>query len=123
VSPNFEKLDLTLKQDVLSRLKFNDQGLIPAIVVDRESKDVLMMAWMDRQAIIKTVNTGRTCFYSRSRKTYWQKGETSGNRQWVKQILSDCDDDTLLIIVDQEGAGACHTGSRTCFFNVLSDAT
>lgn len=104
---------------MLPKLKFNEKGLIPAIIQDITSSEVLMMAYMDQAALEKTLNTGFTHFWSRSRKKYWMKGETSGHVQEVKEILYDCDEDTLLIKVVQRGAGACHTGNRTCFFRKI----
>jgi len=97
-------------------LKYDDKGLIPAIIQDEKDNEVLMMAYMNRTSLDKTIETGRTHFWSRSRQKYWMKGETSGNVQIVKEILYDCDEDTLLIKVEQVGAGACHTGNRTCFY-------
>ncbi|MBM3840258.1 MAG: phosphoribosyl-AMP cyclohydrolase [Verrucomicrobia bacterium] len=99
-------------------LKFNSDGLIPAIIQDQSTSRVLMMAWMNRAAIEKTVATGKTHFWSRSRQKFWMKGETSGHTQTVKQISFDCDGDTLLIQVDQTGA-ACHEGYRSCFFRAV----
>jgi len=78
-----------------------------------------MLAYMDREALTRTMESGRTWFWSRSRNEYWCKGETSGNRQFVREVRYDCDGDTLLVIVDQEGSGACHTGERSCFFRAL----
>ena len=101
---------------MIPELKYDDQGLIPAIIQDINSNDVLMMAYMNKTSLEKTIKTGRTCFWSRSRQKYWVKGETSGNVQLVKEILYDCDEDTLLIKVEQVGKGACHTGNRTCFY-------
>ncbi len=95
------------------------KGLIPAIVVDDQSGDVLMLAYMDEKALNKTIETKETWFYSRSRKEYWNKGATSGNKQFVKSIELDCDGDTLLIRVDPLGP-ACHTGERSCFFNPIA---
>jgi phosphoribosyl-AMP cyclohydrolase len=102
-------------------LKYNDQGLIPAIVQDEKSGDVLMMAYMNKSSLEKTIEGGKTCFWSRSRQKYWVKGETSGNVQLVKEILYDCDEDTLLVKVEQVGSGACHTGNRTCFFRKIAN--
>ena len=95
-------------------LKRDAAGLVPAVVQDEESRDVLMVGWMDDEALHRTLTTGRSTFYSRSRDEYWVKGETSGHRQWVRGVRLDCDGDTLLVTVRQEGA-ACHTGDRTCF--------
>ena len=95
-------------------LKRDAAGLVPAVVQDEESRDVLMVGWMDDEALHRTLTTGRSTFYSRSRDEYWVKGETSGHRQWVRGVRLDCDGDTLLVTVRQEGP-ACHTGDRTCF--------
>jgi phosphoribosyl-AMP cyclohydrolase len=99
----------------MDALKFNEQGLIPVIVQDAENREVLMMAWMNQQALDQTIATGRATYWSRSRGKLWVKGETSGHYQAVKEIRVDCDADTLLLSVVQQGA-ACHTGSRTCFY-------
>ncbi len=97
-------------------LKYNGQGLVPVIIQDENNNEVLMLAYMNKTSLEKTIETGKTHFWSRSRQKYWMKGETSGNVQLVKEILYDCDEDTLLIKVEQVGSGACHTGSRTCFY-------
>lgn len=97
-------------------LKYDEKGLIPAIVQDAVSNEVLMMAYMNKASLEKTIATGFTHFWSRSRQKYWKKGESSGHVQEVKTILFDCDRDTLLIKVIQKGPGACHTGHRSCFF-------
>lgn len=102
-------------------LKYDEKGLIPAIVQDVENGEVLMMAYMNDTSLKATVETGFTNFWSRSRQKYWKKGESSGNVQEVKEILYDCDEDTLLIKVKQHGAGACHTGSRTCFYRKIGE--
>jgi len=107
---------------MIPELKYNEEGLIPAIVQDVNSNDVLMMAYMNRASLEKTMETGQTCFWSRSRQKFWTKGKTSGNIQLVKEIRYDCDEDTLLIKVDQRGAGACHTGERTCFYRKIEKA-
>lgn len=100
----------------LASIVYNADGLVPAIVQDHDSKQVLMMAWMNADTLAETLETGRTVFWSRSRQERWRKGDTSGERQWVREAFYDCDGDTLLFAVDQEGAGACHTGNRSCFF-------
>jgi phosphoribosyl-AMP cyclohydrolase len=100
------------------QLKFTSDGLIPAIIQDFETKRVLMMAWMNRASLEKTIETGKTFFWSRSRHTFWMKGETSGHVQIVKDIAFDCDGDTLLLQVEQVGA-ACHEGFRSCFFRSI----
>ena len=97
-----------------SLLKYDANGLIPAIIQDSESKDVLMLGYMNAEAVRRTLEEGRVTFWSRSRQEYWRKGDTSGHAQFVRSVHHDCDADTLLIGVEQIGA-ACHTGSRTCF--------
>jgi len=101
-------------------LKFNDQGLIPAVVCDHESGEVLMLAWMNREAFEQTVATGRATYYSRSRQQMWVKGETSGNVQVVHWVRLDCDADVVMLGVEQTG-GACHEGYRSCFYRELRD--
>ena len=97
-----------------SKVRFNEAGLVCAVAQQFDTHEVLMVAWMDAVALQRTLTAGRATYYSRSRKSYWVKGETSGHTQEVKEVRYDCDGDTLLILVDQVGA-ACHTGSRTCF--------
>lgn len=97
------------------KLKFDRQGLIPAIIQDYKTGEVLMLAYMNKESLGRTIKLGKTCFWSRSRKVYWVKGETSGNYQFVKSIFYDCDMDALLIKVRQSGV-ACHTGNRSCFY-------
>lgn len=104
----------------IPELKYDSNGLIPAIVQDAGNNEVLMMAYMNRESLETTVETGYTHFWSRSRSKFWKKGETSGHVQMVKAILYDCDKDTLLIRVEQKGPGACHTGHRSCFFTDIS---
>ena len=99
---------------VADRLKRSAEGLVPAVVQQHDTGEVLMVAWMDDEALRRTLTTGRATYWSRSRGEYWVKGEASGNRQWVREVRVDCDGDTLLVRVDQVG-GACHTGDRTCF--------
>lgn len=101
----------------LAAVKYNSEGLVPAIVQEDGTGDVLMMAWMNEDVLRETLESGRTVFWSRSRQSRWRKGDTSGDRQWVRAAYYDCDGDTLLFVVEQEGAGACHTGQRTCFFS------
>lgn len=103
-----------LDPEIASRLKRDAAGLVPAVVQQYDTREVLMVGWMDDEALHRTLTSGRTTFFSRSRGEYWVKGETSGHRQWVHEVRLDCDGDTLLVIVDQEGP-ACHTGTRTCF--------
>ena len=99
---------------VLDRATFDANGLLPAIIQQWDTRDVLMLGYMDREALRRTLTEGRVTFWSRSRQEYWRKGDTSGNRQYVKTAAFDCDADTLLLTVDQVGA-ACHTGARRCF--------
>lgn len=105
---------------ILAELKFNADGLIPAIIQEQATGRVLMMGWMNQASFERTVATGRTVFWSRSRGEFWMKGETSGHVQHVKQIALDCDGDTLLIQVEQVGA-ACHEGYHSCFFRAITD--
>ena len=102
--------------DQLSAVKFNSEGLVPAITQCAETGQVLMMAWMNRESLSMTFAEGRMVYWSRSRQELWRKGDTSGDGQYVREAFYDCDGDTLLFVVDQEGKGACHTGERTCFF-------
>jgi phosphoribosyl-AMP cyclohydrolase len=98
----------------IAGVQFNEQGLVPAIVQEATTHEVLMLAWMDEEAIRRTLSTQRATYWSRSRQQYWVKGESSGNTQHVRSLVADCDGDTLLVSVDQTGP-ACHTGTRTCF--------
>lgn len=102
----------------LKILKFDEKGLIPAIVQDYRSNEVLMVAYMNKEALRRTIKLGKTCFWSRSRKEYWIKGKTSGHFQFLKSIYYDCDMDALLVKVRQVGA-ACHTGNRSCFYRKI----
>jgi phosphoribosyl-AMP cyclohydrolase len=104
----------SLDPSIASRLKRDADGLVPAVIQDAESRDVLMVGWMDDEALHRTLTTGRGTFWSRSRQAYWVKGETSGHTQAVREVRLDCDGDTLLVLVDQTGP-ACHTGDHTCF--------
>ena len=106
--------DRTEVEEALGRIRFTETGLVPAIVQQWDSHEVLMMGWMDAEAFRRTMTEGRVTFWSRSRREYWRKGDTSGHVQYVKGIALDCDGDTLLVTVEQIGA-ACHTGERTCF--------
>jgi phosphoribosyl-AMP cyclohydrolase len=110
--------DPVLKPAIAARLTRDRAGLVPAIVQQYDTREVLMLAWMDDEALRLTLSTGRATYFSRSRGTLWVKGETSGHHQYVKSVALDCDGDTLLVLVDQVGA-ACHTGERTCFYTEL----
>lgn len=103
---------------ILDKIAFDERGLVPVIAQHYATGEVLMMAWMNREAVAETLATGRVCYWSRSRAALWRKGETSGHFQYLKEFYVDCDADTLLIKVDQVGP-ACHTGEKTCFFNKI----
>jgi phosphoribosyl-AMP cyclohydrolase len=107
-------IDATAEQ--LAGIKFNDDGLVTAIAQDVSNGDILMLAWMNAESLAMTFNEGRMVYWSRSRQELWRKGDTSGDRQFVREAYYDCDADALLFKVEQEGAGACHTGARTCFY-------
>ena len=104
----------SLDATIAARLKRSPEGLVPAVVQQHDTGEVLMLGYMDDEALARTLTTGRATYWSRSRSEYWTKGDTSGHRQWVKEVRLDCDGDTILLKVDQEGP-ACHTGDRTCF--------
>ena len=106
---------------IAARLKRDPQGLLPAIAQQYDTGEVLMLGWMDDEALHRTLTTGRVTYFSRSRQEYWVKGETSGHRQWVRTVALDCDGDALLVRVDQHGP-ACHTGTRSCFDDGALDA-
>ena len=108
-----------MSKNWLDEIKFDGNGLVPAIIEDAKTREVLMMAWMNREAVEKTLSAKKTHFYSRSRGKLWLKGESSGHVQKVKRVALDCDGDTLLVSVDQKG-GACHAGYRSCFYRKLS---
>jgi phosphoribosyl-AMP cyclohydrolase len=107
-------------QDILAAIRFDAAGLVPAIAQQHDTGEVLMLAWMNRDAVTETLATCRVCYFSRSRNALWRKGETSGQVQHLKELRVDCDGDTLLLLVDQEGV-ACHTGRRNCFFRAARD--
>jgi phosphoribosyl-AMP cyclohydrolase len=109
-----------LDEELCTRVAFDSRGLVTAVVQDAVTKDVLMVAHMDREALRRTIETGRSWFFSRSRQELWCKGETSGDRQYVREVRVDCDGDAVLLLVDQHGDGACHTKNWTCFFRVLA---
>lgn len=105
----------------LDAVRFDAFGLVPAVVQELDTGIVLMLGYMNQESLRRTLTTGRTWFWSRSRSEYWCKGETSGDRQWVRGAFYDCDGDALLIVVEQEGRGACHVGERTCFYRSFAD--
>jgi phosphoribosyl-AMP cyclohydrolase len=107
---------------LLAAVRFNDDGLVPAIAQQHDSGEVLMMAWMNREALAETLATGRVCYWSRSRGRLWRKGESSGQVQRLVEFRLDCDGDTVLLLVDQAGV-ACHTGRRSCFFRAWRGGT
>jgi phosphoribosyl-AMP cyclohydrolase len=111
--PTATPIDATEEQ--LALIKYDADGLVPAIVQEDATGQVLMMAWMTAETLRMSLEEGRTVFWSRSRKEIWRKGDTSGDRQFVRAAYYDCDGDTLLFVVEQEGRGACHTGERSCF--------
>ena len=107
---------IAARPEQLALVKYDDHGLVPAIVQEEGSGQVLMMAWMNAETLRMSLIEGRTVFWSRSRQEVWRKGDTSGDRQFVREAYYDCDGDTLLFVVEQEGKGACHTGERSCFY-------
>ena len=107
-------------QAALEAIAFNDDGLVPAIAQQHDTGEVLMQAWMNRDAVAETLATGRVCYYSRSRQQLWRKGESSGQAQALVKFRIDCDKDTVLLLVDQKGV-ACHTGRRNCFFKEVTE--
>jgi phosphoribosyl-AMP cyclohydrolase len=110
---------IAFTDEQLAAVTFNEDGLVPAIVQEEGTGQVLMMAWMNADSLRQSLETGRTWFWSRSRQEYWCKGETSGDRQYIRHASYDCDGDTLLFVVEQEGNGACHTGNYSCFFRAF----
>jgi len=106
----------------MENVRYTSDGLVAAIAQERGTSKVLMMAWMTEATLRKTLESGRMVYWSRTRQEEWAKGDTSGNRQWVREAYYDCDGDTLLFVVDQEGEGACHTGEHSCFFSAFGDA-
>jgi phosphoribosyl-AMP cyclohydrolase len=110
---------IDVSDEQLAQVRYNADGLVPAIVQDHATGSVLMMAWMSAETLRLTLAEGRTVFWSRSRQEVWRKGDTSGDVQYVRAAYYDCDGDVLLFAVDQRGAGACHTGERSCFFRAF----
>ena len=114
-----EVTPVDIRPEDLARITYDANGLVPAIVQEEGTGEVLMMAWMNETTLRRTLEEGRTVFWSRSRQEEWRKGDTSGDRQFVRGAYYDCDGDTLLFVVEQEGKGACHTGNKTCFFRAF----
>jgi phosphoribosyl-AMP cyclohydrolase/phosphoribosyl-ATP pyrophosphohydrolase/phosphoribosyl-AMP cyclohydrolase len=112
---------ITVRQADLDLVTYDADGLVPAIVQEEGTGEVLMMAWMNEATLRQSLEEGRTVFWSRSRQEVWRKGDTSGDRQFVRRASYDCDGDTLLFVVEQEGRGACHTGARTCFYRSFGE--
>ena len=112
---------LTADDSLVKEVDFakSGDGLVAAVVQDATDGTVLTVAYMDAEALRRTLESGRSWFYSRSRQEYWQKGETSGDRQYVREVRMDCDGDALVVLVDQHGKGACHTGERSCFYRTI----
>ncbi len=123
---SFKALEITKQGDtfnwldILPHIKYDNNGLIPAIAQQYDTKEVLMMAWMDEKSLLESLETGRVCYWSRSRKSYWRKGEESGQIQLLKSLTFDCDGDTILLQVDQTGP-ACHTGRKSCFYSQVNN--
>ena len=111
-----EGITIDATDEQLAGIEYDEHGLVAAIAQDVDNGDVLMLAWMNAESLRMTLNEGRMVYWSRSRQELWRKGDTSGDRQFVREAYYDCDADALLFKVEQEGAGACHTGARTCFF-------
>lgn len=105
---------------LVEAVAFDSRGLVPAVVQDAGGGEVLMLAYMNEEALVKTIATGRTWLWSRSRNELWCKGETSGDRQYVREVRVDCDGDAVLLLVDQHGDGACHTKERSCFYRLAA---
>ena len=115
-TPSPEVTPIPVRDEDLAQIRYDDDGLVPAIVQDVRTEAVLMLAWMNAETLRMSLEQGRTVFWSRARNEVWRKGDTSGDRQYIRSAAYDCDGDTLLFKVEQEGAGACHTGRYSCFF-------
>jgi phosphoribosyl-AMP cyclohydrolase/phosphoribosyl-ATP pyrophosphohydrolase/phosphoribosyl-AMP cyclohydrolase len=115
--PTGIRIDASPEQ--IAAVRFDHDGLVPAIAQDVATREVLMMAWMNAESLGRTLDEGRMVYWSRSRQELWRKGDTSGDCQFVREAYYDCDGDTLLFIVEQQGAGACHTGARSCFYRAF----
>lgn len=115
--PTATPIDASAEQ--LAQVSYNADGLVTAIVQETGTNEILMLAWMNEATLRESLESGRMVFWSRSRQERWAKGDTSGDRQWIREAYYDCDGDALLFVVEQEGAGACHTGAKTCFFRAF----
>ena len=122
ISEAHQGVPILATDEQLDQIKYDASGLVVAIVQEVNSREVLMVGYMDKEALRRTLDSGRTWFYSRSRQEYWPKGETSGDRQYVTKMSYDCDGDALLVQVVQEGKGACHTGAYSCFFRDFGES-
>jgi phosphoribosyl-AMP cyclohydrolase len=120
-SPGRVATPIAFSEADMAAIQFGDDGLVPAVVQDAGDGTVLMVGYMNDTALRRTLSSGRSWFWSRSRQEYWCKGETSGDRQWVRGVRYDCDGDALMVTVDQDGVGACHTGARSCFYRAFGD--
>ena len=118
-----EAVSILASPEQLAAVKYDANGLVPVIAQDVETKSVLMMAWMNAATLAATLAEGRMVYWSRSRQEVWRKGDTSGDRQFVREGYYDCDGDTLLFLVEQEGKGACHTGEYSCFYRAFGSAS
>ncbi len=114
---------IVILESELALIKYNGDGLVPVVTQDAKSMQVLMMAWMNAETLRMTLAEGRMVYYSRSRQEIWRKGDTSGDRQFVREGFYDCDNDTLLFLVEQEGNGACHTGAVSCFYRKFGEGS
>ncbi|MEI6742686.1 MAG: phosphoribosyl-AMP cyclohydrolase [bacterium] len=121
MSQNPAVTPIAILEEELALIKYNSDGLVPVVTQDAKSKQVLMMAWMNAETLRMTLAEGRMVYYSRSRQEIWRKGDTSGDRQFVREGFYDCDNDTLLFLVEQEGNGACHTGAVSCFYRKFGE--
>jgi phosphoribosyl-AMP cyclohydrolase len=110
---------IAIRDEDLEAITYDHQGLVPAIVQEHGTGEILMMAWMNETTLRRSLEEGRTVFWSRSRQEEWRKGDTSGDRQFIRSASYDCDGDTLLFVVEQEGKGACHTGAKSCFYRAF----
>jgi phosphoribosyl-AMP cyclohydrolase / phosphoribosyl-ATP pyrophosphohydrolase len=114
-----EGIPLTVDESLVDEVKFDENGLVPIVLQDADDYTVLTLAYMNAEALRRTLATGRSWMWSRSRQELWQKGETSGDRQYVREVRIDCDGDALVVLVDQHGQGACHTRERSCFYRSM----